>query len=117
MSTKNITIPVTIDISRCNKEPIHIPGSIQPHGVLFALKEPDLTILQVSDNIFNLFGLHPEELLNKNLNYFLETDQISLLTESLVQEDLPIVNPIELTINLKNEPVNFDGIIHRSHGV
>jgi two-component system, chemotaxis family, sensor kinase Cph1 len=99
VSTKNITIPVTIDISRCNKEPIHIPGSIQPHGVLFALKEPDLTILQVSDNIFNLFGLHPEELLNKNLNYFLETDQISLLTESLVQEDLPIVNPIELTIN------------------
>ncbi|KZL48105.1 cyanobacterial phytochrome A [Nodularia spumigena CENA596] len=117
MSTKNITIPVTIDISNCNKEPIHIPGSIQPHGVLFALKEPDLTILQVSDNIFKLFGLHPEELLNKNLNYFLENDQISLLTESLLQEDLPIVNPIELTINLKNEPVNFDGIIHRSHGV
>ncbi|MEA5514882.1 ATP-binding protein [Nodularia sp. UHCC 0506] len=117
MSTNDITIPVTIDISSCNKEPIHIPGSIQPHGLLLSLKEPDLTILQVSDNTFNLFGLQPEELLNKNLTYLLEEDQISLLAESLLQDDLPIVNPIELTINLNDKVVHFDGIIHRSHGV
>ncbi|WP_414549220.1 ATP-binding protein [Anabaena sp. CCY 0017] len=117
MSTNDITIPIPIDLSNCNKEPIHIPGSIQPHGVLFALQEPDLTILQVSDNTFNLFGLPAEELLNKNLSDFVELDQINLLKDSLNQDDLLIVNPIELTIKHgNNQPVQFDGIVHRSDG-
>ena len=117
MSTNDITIPVQIDISNCNKEPIHIPGSIQPHGLLFALREPDLTILQVSDNTLNLFGLPAEQLLNKNLSDLVELDQINLLKECLNQEDLLIVNPIELTIKSgNNQPVQFDGIVHRSDG-
>ncbi len=115
MSNNDITIPFPVDLSNCNKEPIHIPGSIQPHGVLFALKEPDLTILQVSDNAFDLFGLSPQELLNQNLANFLELAQINLIKDSLNQEDLLICNPIELTINLDNKLVNFDGILHRSH--
>ncbi|HYW18608.1 MAG TPA: ATP-binding protein [Nodularia sp. (in: cyanobacteria)] len=116
MSTNNITNLVQIDISSCNKEQIHIPGSIQPHGVLFALKEPDLTILQVSNNTFNLLGLQPEELLNQNLSTFLELDQTNLLKDSLNQDDLLIVNPIELKIQLDNKPIYFDAILHRSDG-
>lgn len=117
MINNKISIPVEFDLSNCNKEPIHIPGSIQPHGVLFILKEPDLTILQVSENTSKLFGLPPEELLNKNLGELLEADQINLLKESLNKDDLPIVNPVELTVNLDNNTVHFDGIVHRSQGV
>jgi light-regulated signal transduction histidine kinase (bacteriophytochrome) len=29
----------TIDLSNCDKEPIHMPGSIQPHGFLLALSD------------------------------------------------------------------------------
>lgn len=117
MSNNNITISFTVDLSNCNKEPIHIPGSIQPHGVLFALKEADLTILQVSENTLNVFGLRPEELLNKKLSDFLDSDQITLLKDSLNQEDLLMVNPIELTINLDNEIVLFDVILHRNQEI
>lgn len=35
-----------VDLTNCDKEPIHIPGSIQPHGILFVLQEPQLKILQ-----------------------------------------------------------------------
>ncbi|MBP7288744.1 MAG: hypothetical protein KBB21_19110 [Nannocystaceae bacterium] len=38
--------PVTLD--NCAREPIHIPGSIQPHGLLFACRGPHLQIRQVS---------------------------------------------------------------------
>jgi hypothetical protein len=31
-----------VDLTNCEREPIHIPGSIQPHGVLLVLKEPEL---------------------------------------------------------------------------
>lgn len=36
------------DILQCSDEPIRIPGLIQPHGVLLALREHDLSIVQVS---------------------------------------------------------------------
>ncbi|HEY1067235.1 MAG TPA: hypothetical protein VGE52_14035, partial [Pirellulales bacterium] len=43
----------------CDREPIHIPGRIQSHGVLFALSEPDLEIVQVSANLGELIGVEP----------------------------------------------------------
>ncbi len=47
----------TVDLTKYDKEPIHIPGCIQPHGLLFALQEPELTFLQVSNNTFDFLGL------------------------------------------------------------
>jgi hypothetical protein len=38
-----------LDISNCDQEPIHIPGFIQPHGMLLVLREPELLITQASD--------------------------------------------------------------------
>lgn len=117
MSNDDITIPFQVDLSNCNKEPIHIPGSIQPHGVLLALKEADFTILQISNNTWELFGVRPEDLLNQNLNHLFAAEQIDLLKDSLFPDDLPIVNPIEFTINCHNHLVHFDGIIHRADGL
>lgn len=48
-----------------DKEPIHIPGCIQPHGLLFALQEPELTFLQVSNNTFDFLGFSPMNCLRK----------------------------------------------------
>ena len=33
--------------AECDREPIHVPGSIQPHGVLLAARPDDLTVVQV----------------------------------------------------------------------
>ncbi|RYG67448.1 hypothetical protein EON80_13560, partial [bacterium] len=38
-----------VDVTNCDREPIHIPGFIQPHGLLLALQEPNLEILQASE--------------------------------------------------------------------
>jgi len=43
------TEPVTLD--NCAREPIHIPGSIQPHGVLLACSGDDAVVTQVSANV------------------------------------------------------------------
>lgn len=43
--------PLTsVDLSNCDREPIHIPGKIQSHGCLLVLQEPELIILQASCN-------------------------------------------------------------------
>jgi light-regulated signal transduction histidine kinase (bacteriophytochrome)/CheY-like chemotaxis protein len=39
-----LTAP-TVDLSNCDREPIHIPGSIQPHGCLLAC-DPGITVIR-----------------------------------------------------------------------
>ena len=46
----------SIDLGECDREPIHVPGSIQPHGVLLVTETGSLRILQVAgetDRILN----------------------------------------------------------------
>jgi light-regulated signal transduction histidine kinase (bacteriophytochrome) len=116
----NIDNPGTtfhVDLTNCDKEPIHIPGYIQPHGVILALHPVELTILQVSNNTFELFGIPPEELINQNLDILLGSEQIALFKDCLDNQDLQIVNPIEFSIKAHNKIINVDGIIHRSDGL
>ncbi len=47
----------------CDKEPVHIPGGIQPHGVLLVLRATDLVIVQISANCFDWLGTTREALL------------------------------------------------------
>ncbi|MBW4617119.1 MAG: GAF domain-containing protein [Desmonostoc vinosum HA7617-LM4] len=114
MSDNDITISFEFDITNCEYEPIHIPGSIQPHGLLLVLKEPELTIIQTSENTYSFLGVAPEALLNQPLSNLLEADQINFLKDCSSSEQLQLSNPIELTIKSHNKIVHFDGIIHRS---
>jgi light-regulated signal transduction histidine kinase (bacteriophytochrome) len=56
-----------IDLSNCPWEPIHVPGAIQAHGVLLVLREPDLIVIQVSDNTPELLGVVTQDLLGRSL--------------------------------------------------
>ncbi|MBU8546160.1 MULTISPECIES: GAF domain-containing protein [Roseomonadaceae] len=47
----------TADLSNCEREQIHLAASIQPHGALLLLREPDLTVLQASANAAAFLGL------------------------------------------------------------
>ncbi|MGJ5673374.1 MAG: ATP-binding protein [Nostochopsis sp.] len=113
ISKEDIEFPFPVDLTNCDREPIHIPSCIQTHGVILALQESDLTILQVSDNTIHFFGLHPDELLNQPLSILLGTEQIRLFVDCLNNEDIQIVNPIEITINISQVNKIFDAIVHR----
>ncbi len=52
-----------VDLTNCDREPIHIPGSIQPHGVLIVLDPGSLKAIQVAGDTGRLLGLAPHELL------------------------------------------------------
>jgi light-regulated signal transduction histidine kinase (bacteriophytochrome) len=47
----------TADLTNCEREQIHLAGSIQPHGALLVVSDSDLTILQASANAREFFGL------------------------------------------------------------
>jgi light-regulated signal transduction histidine kinase (bacteriophytochrome) len=56
-----------VDLTTCAREPIHIPGSIQPHGALFALDESNLTVVQASANVEAFVGLPHEAVLGRRV--------------------------------------------------
>ncbi|MFJ3486890.1 ATP-binding protein [Pseudomonas sp. NPDC090202] len=52
----------------CAREPIRIPGSIQPQGFLLVIDEAAGTLIQVSANVIDWLGLTPQALLGRILD-------------------------------------------------
>jgi len=105
-----------VDLTNCDREPIHIPGSIQPHGVLFVLQDPTLEIRQVSHNTQKIIGYPAADLLGQPLSVFLDDEQIQLIRQCLA-EDFESINPLHLSIQQRKKSIKksiqFDGILHR----
>ena len=55
-----------VDILDCDREPIRIPGSIQPHGVLLLVGDTGI-IEQVSVSVSDHFGKEALQVLGKPL--------------------------------------------------
>ncbi len=104
-----------IDLSECEREPIHIPGSVQPHGVLLALSPADMTVSQVSQNSEKFLGLPPEAILGRSLfDLFRAEGRASL--EAAVK-DIATPSPIIKLTPQKEAPVGFlNGVLHQNQG-
>ena len=55
-----------VDLTTCDREPIHLPGAIQPHGVLLALDEHGRAVM-VSANVAGLLGVPAEDAIGRTL--------------------------------------------------
>jgi chemotaxis family two-component system sensor kinase Cph1 len=66
------------EVRACDIEPIHIPGSIQPHGVLVALDPGTRAIIQVSANCADYFGHAPAEVLGRPLSALVGAGALSV---------------------------------------
>lgn len=105
-----------VNLENCAREPIHIPGAIQPHGLLFVLREPDLTIVQVSENVAGLLDIPPEKLLHHDLSSFLNEEQVEKVRFALSSVDAMDNNPVELQLKALNVGLTLDGFVHRHDG-
>ncbi|MGB3403059.1 MAG: ATP-binding protein [Microcoleaceae cyanobacterium] len=101
----------TVDITNCDREPIHIPGLIQPHGMLFVLTEPDLTVVQVSSNSDEFIHLTPQEIIGKPIKTWLGDEQLTLIKNYLAK-DFKSVNPLKIRFNHLGDNTVFNGILH-----
>lgn len=106
-----------IDLTSFEKEAIHLRAQIQSHGVLFVLQEPELKIIQVSNNTFPLFGLHPSSFINTNLSKFISVENFKKFTKSLNAQNLKSENPIKIELGNIYTPRVFDAMFHRKDGV
>ncbi|WP_422924803.1 EAL domain-containing protein [Singulisphaera sp. PoT] len=102
---------VDLKLTRCDREPIHIPGAIQPHGFLLTLRSDDLTILRVSANLPGFLGIDADRLIGRPLAEFVEEGLIGRLVEALRQGDANEINPAVARF-LASPQSDFDAILH-----
>lgn len=97
--------PDNLDLTTCDREPIHIPGSVQPHGVLFVLGEPDYRIVQVSDNTNDVVGTPPEKLLDTPLAALVGAQTVARIRRA---NPLAELNPLSVMIGGRA----FNAVVH-----
>jgi light-regulated signal transduction histidine kinase (bacteriophytochrome) len=91
--------PDDVDLAACEREPIHIPGSIQPHGILLAVGPENLEILQYSSNADPLLKVSLKDAAGKPLGEVI-ADDVAHLLDDPVQERTPengaaLLRPVE----------------------
>jgi len=94
-------------------EPIHTPGSIQPHGLLCVLSELDLRITQVSLNATDILGIAPEKLIDRPLEDFIDRDRI-IDIRACLDPTSEQTNPLNLSVTVDGALRFFNGIVHRT---
>ncbi len=53
--TRVTALDAPVDLTNCDREPIHVPGAVQPHGALVALRGDE--VVQISENLPELLGV------------------------------------------------------------
>lgn len=97
----------------CAQEPIHIPGSIQPHGYAIIIDDQK-TIVKVSGNIAELLNSPVSEVLNRPLDDFIDKTSLEDLLALTSEGALNPLKYMPLSIGDAEHSHAFDAIIHRS---
>jgi chemotaxis family two-component system sensor kinase Cph1 len=104
------------DVTNCDREPIHIPGAILPHGAMLVLDADTLEILQVAGDLKGLLGASPENLLGSSAQAIFRPQQIEKLLA--LSRNLPLLKPRHM-LNPQmsvDEDHPLDASLHRSGG-
>jgi light-regulated signal transduction histidine kinase (bacteriophytochrome) len=104
----------SIDLTGCDREPIHIPGAVQPHGVLLVVDPASEEILQAAGDTEGVLGYAPppvgrrvSEALGLSLEELVRASGVRLCAEPVYVA--PVTPPL-----VRDE---VDLVAHRQDGV
>jgi len=67
------------DLTNCDREQIHIPGSIQPHGALLTLEPDSLRVTAAGGNLKQLLGVDAKALVDNTLDKWISQSNLERL--------------------------------------
>jgi len=111
MKIKDIVNRDIVNLINCDQEPIHIPGSIQPHGFLLAVDTEDFSIQFCSGNVHNYTHVKHEQLLQKHINILIGEEQFHELVQYLTTLIGNVTSSLVVSINDKK----FNCCVHKSN--
>ncbi|MFV8224338.1 ATP-binding protein [Christiangramia aquimixticola] len=106
--------PKSLDLSKCEKEPIHIIGVTQPHGAVIAC-DKDGNITHASENTEAVLGYNAQSLLNQKISRLIGEDLWNKykngISEKAVLETADLIlngKPIIVVPHLSNDKLLLD---------
>lgn len=105
-----------VTLTNCDREPIHIPGSIQPHGYLIGITESG-EIQHLSENIIQLVGQEVGQWLGKPLTELIGSCAALQLNQRVSKLSPKRFITTAVEINSNGKSVRFDARLHRQGGL
>jgi light-regulated signal transduction histidine kinase (bacteriophytochrome) len=114
--TSAVSEHIATSITNCDREPIHIPGAILPHGAMLVLDDKTLDIIQVAGDVKGLLGSGLEDLLGRSAATIFRPQQMenlrALSTHLSLLKPRHLLDP-QLRV-ADDQPL--DASLHRSNG-
>ncbi len=85
-------------LSECEKEPIHIPGAIQPFGILLTIARNGLIIENASENCEVHWGSSAQDLIGVSFAKLLSAQDAEKLRDYLARPNLKEQSPISVML-------------------
>jgi light-regulated signal transduction histidine kinase (bacteriophytochrome) len=104
----------TVDLTNCDREPIHVPGAVQPHGLLLAFEPHAERVVQISENARALLGRDPAGLLQERLDKVLGRSAAAAVLRLAESTDVASAG---VRLEIEGEQSEFDAIVHHSGGL
>lgn len=113
-----VSLQALSDLANCDKEPIRVPGSIQPHGCLIVLDETSNRVLRASANSGELLGAPLADLFDQPISQWIGRDAAERISQRCVE--IPFGSqPIyldQITCGTGAQQRAFDLLAHRIEG-
>lgn len=100
-----------VDLATCDREPIHIPGAIQPHGALLHLEPASLRLLQASANLESFVGIPVAAALQRPLPEVIGAGPAALVARAIAA-GASHVDALQLDFGDRS----YDGLLHEHKG-
>ena len=100
------------DLANCEREQIHLAGSIQPHGALLVVRETNRVVVQASPNASQFLNLK-REVLGRSLDEL--PGDLSERIGPHLQDPLQTI-PMAVRCRVGEPATEYDGLLHRPPG-
>jgi light-regulated signal transduction histidine kinase (bacteriophytochrome) len=101
-----------VDLTTCDREPIHIPGSIQPHGVLLVVDRQGLAIEQAAGDTRLLLGIDPQRVLELSVAKLLDTEAEGFVNAQLDAQARFVAPITRLGVRSRSGSLPLDLTLH-----
>jgi light-regulated signal transduction histidine kinase (bacteriophytochrome) len=109
-----IWIPENLDLTNCDREPIHIPGSIQPHGMLFVVDATSFRIIQTSVNTPTHLSKAPREILDTPIDLIIGAEHAQQLRQAVDRDDFQLFNTNQIELYQDGTPYRYSLLAHKA---
>ncbi|WP_328296208.1 SpoIIE family protein phosphatase [Kineococcus sp. NBC_00420] len=101
-----------VDLTTCESEPIHVPGAVQPHGVLLAVDRATRQVVVASANAGELFAREVDDVLGAPLHELLGLDLAARVSAAEAADNLD--EALHARLEVGGENVDVDVVLHIS---